>query len=69
MNLCRRFPMQLGRIAGHREPQQPPLFEPDNQKCEQLVKRNRRNHKEIDCRNPFHVRAQRQTLSVVRGHW
>ena len=33
------------RIAGHREPQQPPPLVPENQKCEKLFERNCRNHK------------------------
>src|SRR5258706_16215826 len=35
------------RIAGHREPQQPPPLVPENQKCEKLLERNRRNHKQF----------------------
>src|SRR5258707_6533219 len=30
----------------------------DNKKCEQLLKGNRRNHKEINRRNPLHMIAQ-----------
>src|SRR5262245_18945649 len=45
------------RIEGHREPQQPPPLVPENQKCEQLLKRNRRNHKQVNRRNPFYVIA------------
>src|SRR5258706_257072 len=33
------------RIAGHRKPQQPSPLVAQNQKCEQPLKRNRRNHK------------------------
>jgi len=36
--------------------QQPP-FVPENQKCEQLLKRNCRNHTQIDRCNPFHMIA------------
>ena len=46
------------RIAGHREPQQPQPLVPENQKCEKLLERNCRNHKQINRRNPFHVIAK-----------
>src|SRR6201997_5392381 len=46
------------RIAGHRKPQQPSPFVAENQKCEQPLKRNRRNHKEIDRCNPLHMIAK-----------
>ena len=45
------------RIAGHREPQQPPPLVPENQKCEKLLERNCWNHKQINRRNSFHVIA------------
>jgi hypothetical protein len=43
------------RIAGHREPRQSPSFVPENQKCEQRLKRNRRDHKQINRCNPVHM--------------
>ena len=46
------------RIAGHREPQQPPPLVPENQKCEKLLERNRRNHKQINRRNPLRMIAK-----------
>jgi hypothetical protein len=44
-----------GRVAGHRKPQQLSPLVPKNKKCEQLLKRNRRNHEEIDGGNSFHL--------------
>src|SRR5262249_4160552 len=46
------------RIAGHRKPQQAPPFVPENQKCEQLLKGNRRNNKQINRSNPVHIIAK-----------
>jgi hypothetical protein len=46
------------RIAGHRKPQQPPPLVPENQKCEQLLKGNRRNYKQTNRRNPFYMIAK-----------
>src|SRR5260370_41848515 len=40
------------RIAGHRKPQQASPFVAQNKKCEQLLKANRWNNKEIDRCNP-----------------
>src|SRR6516165_4837932 len=45
------------RIVGHREPQQPPPLVPENQKCEKLLERNGRNHKQINRRDPLHMIA------------
>src|SRR5262249_51151327 len=47
-----------GRVAGHREPQQLPTLVAKNKKCEQLLKRNRRNHEQINRRNPLHMIAK-----------
>jgi len=60
------------RIAGHRKPQQSPPFVTENQKCEQLLKRNRRNHKEdqwmqsprYDCEG----RSSRSARPIRPGH-
>src|SRR5262245_17369946 len=38
-------------LAGHRKPQQLPAFVAENKKCKELLKRNRRNHEQIDRRN------------------
>jgi len=46
------------RAAGHRKPQQLPTFVAENKKCEELLKRNRRNHEQINRRNPLHMIAQ-----------
>src|SRR5262249_3287602 len=40
------------RVAGHRKPQQLPTFVAKNKKCEELLKRDRRNHEQINRRNP-----------------
>src|SRR5262249_41060906 len=42
------------RVAGHRQPQQLPTFVAENEKREQLLKRNRRNHEQINRRDPLH---------------
>ena len=42
------------RVAGHRKPQQLPTFVAENEKREQLLKRNRRNHEQINRRDPLH---------------
>src|SRR5438132_5041645 len=44
-------------VSGHRNPQQLPPSMAENKKREQLLKRNRRNHKEINRRNPLCVIA------------
>src|SRR5262249_5948919 len=36
------------RVAGHRKPQQLPTFVAENKTCEELLKRNRRNHEQIN---------------------
>ena len=41
------------RVAGHRKPQQLSPFVPENEKCEELLERDGRNHKEIDRCNAF----------------
>jgi hypothetical protein len=41
-------------VSGHRNPQQLPPSMAENKKREQLLKGNRRNHKEINRRNPLH---------------
>src|SRR5262245_50000512 len=46
------------RVAGHRKPQQAPTFVVENKKCEQLLKPNRRNHEQINRRNPLHMIAK-----------
>src|SRR5258707_3263238 len=46
------------RAAGHRKPQQLPTFVAENKNCEDLLKRNRRNHEQINRRNPLHMIAQ-----------
>src|SRR6266404_9077892 len=49
----------LGRRgAGHRKPQQLPTFAAENKKCKELLKRNRRNHEQINRRNPLHMIAK-----------
>src|SRR3954447_20186610 len=46
------------RISGHRNPQQPPPAVAENKKCEKLLKGNRRDHKEINRRNPLRMIAK-----------
>src|SRR6516164_133781 len=46
------------RIAGHRKPQQPSPLVAVNKKCKELLKRNRRNHEQINRRNPLHMIAK-----------
>ena len=46
------------RVAGHRKPQQLPTFVAKNKTCERLLKRNRRNHEQINRRNPLHMIAK-----------
>src|SRR5262245_1521400 len=46
------------RVAGHRKPQQLPTFVAENKKCKELLKRNRRNHEQINRRNPLHMIAK-----------
>src|SRR5262244_2859237 len=46
------------RVAGHRKPQQLPTFVAENKTCEELLKRNRRNHEQIDRRDPLHMIAK-----------
>src|SRR5262249_19422095 len=49
----------LGRwVAGHGKAQQAPTFVVENKKCEQLLKRNRRNYEQINRRNPLHMIAK-----------
>ena len=43
------------RVAGHRKPQQLPTFVAENKKCKELLKRNRRNHEQIDRRKAFRM--------------
>jgi hypothetical protein len=43
------------RMPGHRKPQQLPPSVAENKKCEELLKGNRRNHKEINRRDPVSV--------------
>src|SRR5215467_12945319 len=47
-----------GRISSHRDPQQPPPSVAKNKKCEELLKGNRRNHKEINRCNPIRMIAK-----------
>jgi len=42
----------------HGKPQQLPTFVAKNKKCEELLKRNRRNHEQINRRNPLHMIAK-----------
>src|ERR1017187_10967033 len=42
-------------MPGHRKPQQLPPPVAENKKCEELLKGNRRNHKEINRRDPVSV--------------
>src|SRR5439155_23095456 len=42
----------------HRKPQQLPPAMDGNKKCEELLKGNRRNHKQINRRNPLHMIAK-----------
>src|SRR5262249_55694840 len=46
------------RVAGHRKPQQLPTFVAENKTCEELLKRDRRNHEQINRRNPLHTIAK-----------
>src|SRR5215469_16128129 len=46
------------RVAGHRKPQQLPTFVAENKKCKEPLKRNRRNHEQINRRNPLHMIAK-----------
>src|SRR5436309_6855873 len=43
------------RMPSHRKPQQLPPAVAEHKKSEELLKRNRRNHKEINRRNPVGV--------------
>jgi hypothetical protein len=54
------------RIAGHRKPQQPPASMAKNKKCIELLKGNRRNHKQINRRNPLHMVAK-EVFQVCNG--
>ena len=45
-------------VSGHRNPQQLPPSMAENKKREQLLKGNRRNHKEINRRTPLHMIAK-----------
>ena len=42
-------------IAGHRKPQQLPPFVAENEKCKELLKRNRRDNEQIDRRKAFRM--------------
>ena len=53
------------RIAGHCKPQQLPTFVAENKKCEELLKRNRRNHEQINRRKI--VRAFFADAALVSG--
>jgi hypothetical protein len=53
-------------VSGHRNPQQLPPSMAENKKCEQLLKGNRRNHKQINRRNPLHM-LQRKVFHVCNG--
>ena len=44
-------------VSGHCNPQQLPPWVAENKKREQLLKGNRRNHKQINRRNPLHMIA------------
>ena len=46
-----------GRVVAHRKPQQPPPLVPQDEKCEQLLKRDRRDHKQINRCNPLRMIA------------
>jgi hypothetical protein len=54
------------RAAGHRKPQQLPTFVAENKKCEELLKRNRRDHEKINRPNPLHMIAQEGLPSLQR---
>src|SRR5258708_15575002 len=45
-------------FLGHRKPQQLPPAMAKNKKCIELLKGNRRNHKQINRRNPLHMVAK-----------
>src|SRR5674536_220119 len=45
------------RMLGNRKPQQLPPSVAENKKCEELLKGNRRNYKEINRRDPVSVLA------------
>src|SRR5712692_2426790 len=47
-----------GRISGHRKPQQLSPSKAENKKCEELLKGNRRNHKEVYRSDPVSVVAK-----------
>src|SRR5262245_44793982 len=53
------------RIAGHCKPQQLPTFVTENKKCKELLKRNRRNHEQINRRKI--VRAFFVNAALVSG--
>src|SRR5450830_120847 len=57
--LCRRMP-------GHRKPQQLPPPVAENKKCEELLKGNRWNYKEINRRDPVSVVVQ-EGLPCLQG--
>src|SRR5215813_696621 len=46
------------RVAGQCKPQQLPTFVAEIKKCEEVLKRNRRNHEQINRRNPLHMIAK-----------
>src|SRR6266498_3872002 len=49
----------LGRwVSGHRKPQQLPPSMAKDKKCIELLKGNRRNHKQINRHNPLHMIAK-----------
>ena len=56
-NLARQ-PVCRG-VLGHRKPQQLPPSMAKNKKCVELLKGNRRNHEQINRRNPIHLVAKK----------
>src|ERR1019366_5292836 len=54
------------RMPGHRKPQQLPPSVAENKKCEELLKGNRRNYKQINRRDPVSVVVQ-EGLPCLRG--
>jgi hypothetical protein len=52
------------RVAGYRKPQQLPTFMAENKKCKELLKRNRRNHEQINRRNPLPMIVEERLPSL-----
>jgi hypothetical protein len=57
------------RVTGHCKPQQLSPFVPENQKCEELLERDCRNHKQINRRNPLHMIADESLSGLQWPIW